>query len=55
MKNYLAFFLILGMTAASAHGPLPARLTGPSNLVRVGLTDNDAWVRAFRTVGDLVS
>ncbi|MFK4651750.1 acetyl esterase/lipase [Bradyrhizobium japonicum] len=41
MKNYLAFFLILGMTAASAHGPLPARLTGPSNLVRVGLTDND--------------
>jgi len=41
MKNYLAFFLILCMTAASAHGPLPARLTGPSNLVRVGLTDND--------------
>ncbi|WP_445217928.1 alpha/beta hydrolase [Bradyrhizobium sp. Pa8] len=41
MKNYLAFFLILGMTTASAHGPLPVRLTGPSDLARVGLTDND--------------
>ncbi len=26
MKNYLAFFLLLTVTAASAHGPLPARL-----------------------------
>ncbi|MCK1741135.1 carboxylesterase family protein [Bradyrhizobium sp. 139] len=41
MKNYLAFFLILSLTAASAHGPLPARLTVPSDLVRVGLTDSD--------------
>ncbi|MDE5441534.1 carboxylesterase family protein [Bradyrhizobium sp. CSA207] len=41
MKNYLAFFLILTVTAASAHGPLPAPLTAPSDLVRVGLTDSD--------------
>ncbi|WP_456617426.1 MULTISPECIES: alpha/beta hydrolase [unclassified Bradyrhizobium] len=41
MKNYLAFFLVLSVTAASAHGPLPARLTAPSDLVRVGLTDSD--------------
>jgi acetyl esterase/lipase len=37
MKNYLAFFLVLTVTTASAHGPL----TAPSDLVRVGLTDND--------------
>jgi len=41
MKNYLAFFLLLTVTTASAHGPLPARLTAPSNLVQVGLTDSD--------------
>ncbi|WP_256570805.1 alpha/beta hydrolase [Bradyrhizobium sp. CCGB01] len=41
MKNYLAFFLSLSVTAASAQGPLPARLTVPTDLVRVGLTDND--------------
>jgi acetyl esterase/lipase len=41
MKNYLAFFLALTVTTASAHGPLPARLTGPSDLARVGLTDSD--------------
>jgi acetyl esterase/lipase len=41
MKNFLAFFLILGVTAASAHGPLPMRPAAPSDLVRVGLTDND--------------
>src|SRR3954467_14711880 len=41
MKNFLAFFLILGVTAASAHGPLPMRSAPPSDLVRVGLTDND--------------
>src|SRR4029079_7860960 len=39
--NYLAFFLLLTMTAASAHGPLPARLLPPSDLVQAGLTDND--------------
>ena len=41
MKNYLAFFLVLTVTTASAHGPLPARLTAPSDFVRVGLTDSD--------------
>ena len=41
MKNYLAFLLVMTVTAASAHGPLPARLTAPSDLVQVGLTDND--------------
>lgn len=41
MKNYLAFFLLLTATTAFAHGPLPTRLTAPSDLVRVGLTDND--------------
>jgi acetyl esterase/lipase len=41
MKTYLAFLLVLSVTAASAHGPLPARLTGPSDLVHVGLTDTD--------------
>ena len=41
MKNYLAFFLVLTLTAAAAHGPLPAPLTVPSDLVRVGLTDSD--------------
>ena len=38
MKNYLAFFLILTLTAASAHGPLPAPTLVPTDLVRVGLT-----------------
>lgn len=41
MKNCLAFFLVLTMTAGSAHGPVPARLTGLSNLVPVGLIDSD--------------
>jgi acetyl esterase/lipase len=41
MKNYLAFFLLLTMTAASANSVVPMRPTAPSNLVRVGLTDND--------------
>ncbi|MET4390289.1 acetyl esterase/lipase [Bradyrhizobium sp. F1.4.3] len=41
MKNYLAFLLLLSVTTASAHGPLPARLTGLSDLVPVGLTDSD--------------
>lgn len=41
MKNYLAFFLLLTITTASAHGPLPARRTAPSDLVRAGLTDSD--------------
>ena len=41
MKNYLAFFLLLTMTAASAHGPLPHRLGAPSDLIRAGLTDSD--------------
>ncbi|OAF05325.1 carboxylesterase [Bradyrhizobium centrolobii] len=41
MKNYLAFFLLLTVTTASAHGPLRARLTAPSNLVQVGLIDSD--------------
>src|SRR3954463_3286235 len=41
MKNFLAFFLTLGLTAASAQGPLPMRPDAPSDLVRVGLTDND--------------
>ncbi|BBO02732.1 MULTISPECIES: alpha/beta hydrolase [Bradyrhizobium] len=41
MKNYLAFFLFLTITTASAHGPLPARLTPPSDLILTGLTDSD--------------
>ena len=41
MKNYLAFLLVLTVTTASAHGPLPLERTVPSDLVRVGLTDND--------------
>ncbi len=41
MKNYLAFFLFLSITTASAHGPLPARLTAPSDVVLTGLTDSD--------------
>lgn len=41
MKNYLAFFLFLSVTTASAHSPLPVRLTAPSDLLRVGLTDSD--------------
>ncbi|UWU93801.1 alpha/beta hydrolase [Bradyrhizobium sp. CB1015] len=41
MKNYLTFFLFLTMTAASAHGPVPARLPPPADLLQVGLTDSD--------------
>jgi len=41
MKNYLAFLLVLTVSTASAHGPVPARLTAPPELVRVGLTDNN--------------
>ncbi|MGY8634324.1 carboxylesterase family protein [Bradyrhizobium sp. 14AA] len=41
MKNYLAFFLLLTVSTASAHGPLPARLAASSDLVKVGLTDSD--------------
>ena len=41
MKNYLAIFLALILTAAAAHGPLPAPITVPSDLVRVGLTNSD--------------
>lgn len=41
MKNYLAFFLLLTITTASAHGPPPARLTARSDLVLAGLTDSD--------------
>ncbi|WP_341510289.1 alpha/beta hydrolase [Bradyrhizobium sp. ISRA442] len=41
MKNCLAFFLLLIMTTASAHGPVPVRPQGSSDLVRVGLTDAD--------------
>ncbi|UFW48831.1 carboxylesterase family protein [Bradyrhizobium arachidis] len=41
MKNYLAFFLLLTVTTASAHGPMPARLPTPSDLVLAGLTDSD--------------
>ncbi|WP_038972864.1 alpha/beta hydrolase [Bradyrhizobium genomosp. III] len=41
MKNYLAFFLFLTTTTASAHGPLPAQLTPPSDLILTGLTDSD--------------
>lgn len=41
MKNYLAFFLLLTITTASARGPLPARLTAPSDIVLAGLTDSD--------------
>ena len=41
MKNYLAFLLVLTVSTASAHGPVPAWRTAPSDLVRVGLTDND--------------
>ncbi|PIS99363.1 carboxylesterase [Bradyrhizobium nitroreducens] len=41
MKNYLTFFLLLTMTTASAHGPLPTRLSPPSDLIRAGLTDSD--------------
>lgn len=40
-KNYLAVFLLLTATTAFAHGPLPARLTAPSDLIPVGLTGND--------------
>jgi acetyl esterase/lipase len=42
MKNCLAFFLLLAVTAASAHGPFPARQEPPSDLVRAGLTDTDS-------------
>ena len=41
MKNYLAFFLLLTVTTASAHGPMPARPLPPSDLVLTGLTDSD--------------
>jgi acetyl esterase/lipase len=41
MKNYLAFLLVLTVSTASAHGPVPAGRTAPSDLVRVGLTDSD--------------
>src|SRR3982751_2155053 len=41
MKNFLAFCLVLSVTAASAHGPLPMPPAAPSDLVRVGLTDSD--------------
>jgi acetyl esterase/lipase len=41
MKNYLASFLLLTVTTASAQGPVPARLVTPSDLVRTGLTDSD--------------
>jgi acetyl esterase/lipase len=41
MKNYLVFFLLLAVTAASAHGPGPAPIKTPSGLVRVGLTETD--------------
>lgn len=40
MKNYLVVFLLLALTTASAR-PLPPRLTAPSNLVQIGLTDSD--------------
>jgi acetyl esterase/lipase len=41
MRNCLAFFFLLTVTAASAHSPLPARPIAPADLVRVGLTDSD--------------
>jgi acetyl esterase/lipase len=41
MKNYLAFLLVLTVSTASAHGPVPAWRVAPSDLVRVGLTDSD--------------
>ena len=41
MKNYLAFLLVLTVSTASAHGPLPAGRTAPSDLVLAGLTDSD--------------
>ena len=41
MKNYLTVFLLLTMTTASAHGPMPARLSPPPDLIRAGLTDSD--------------
>ena len=39
MKIYLAFLLALTVTSAFAQGP--GRLPAPSELIRVGLTDND--------------
>src|SRR5262245_18279933 len=41
MKKFLAFFLLLTVTTASAHGPLGLRPQLPSDLVRAGLTDTD--------------
>lgn len=41
MKHYLTVFLFLTMTAASAHAPVPGRLSPRSDLVQVGLTDSD--------------
>lgn len=55
IKNYLAFFLVLTMTTASAHGPLPARLAVPSDLVRVGLTDTDTTAGGTARLCDQVS
>jgi acetyl esterase/lipase len=42
MKICLAFFLLLTVTTAFAHGPFPARQEPPSDLVRAGLTDTDS-------------
>jgi acetyl esterase/lipase len=42
MKNCLAFFLLLTVTTASAHGPFSARQAPSSDLVRAGLTDTDS-------------
>lgn len=55
MKNYLAFFLLLTVTTASAHGPLPARLAVPSDLVRVGLTDTDTTAGGTARLCDQVT
>ncbi|MCG2627995.1 carboxylesterase family protein [Bradyrhizobium sp. WYCCWR 13023] len=41
MKNFLALFLLLAATAASAQGVTPVRPAAPSDLVLTGLTDND--------------
>jgi acetyl esterase/lipase len=41
MKNFLAFFLLLTVTTASAHGPLGLRPQVPSDLAQAGLTDTD--------------
>ncbi|MGY4629371.1 alpha/beta hydrolase [Bradyrhizobium sp. USDA 4486] len=41
MKNHLALFLLLTVTTASAHGPMPERPLPRSDLVLTGLTDSD--------------